>query len=254
MLKIKYFKNNRNKNLFLNCFSSRIHPSHKEYGFGQSLLHEGQLVFHTPPYSLHPVALHEGNESIGKANIRIIRPPCNTDSHTDFRRSPMPHHRIIGDASPQPILPLNKTASGDKIDRHSYAGKLKPKDNNGVVAPATSGSCSPGTLERKTRRFSYANSRQNINSHEVPYARLLDSPSRITKTKDTVDSRISPTPSVRHAIGVHEGLMTPKALRIPIQKTSSSDSKLTGEYFQQEVDLSVSFFKGFEIKVNVNVC
>lgn len=151
----------------------------------------------------------------------------------------MPHHRIIGDASPQPILPLNKTASGDKIDRHSYAGKLKAKDSNGA-APATSGSCSPGTLERKSRRFSYANSRPNINSHEVPYARLLDSPSRITKTKDSVDSRVSPTPSVRHGPGGYDGLTTPKALRIPIQKTSSSDSKLTGEYFQQEIDLTVS--------------
>lgn len=198
-------------------------------------------MFHTPPYSLHPVALHEGNESIGKANIRIIRPPTTTnDSHIDFRRSPMPHHRIIGEASsPQPmIIPINKTASGDKIDRHSYAGKLKPKDNNGATTAATSGSCSPGTLERKNRRFSYATSRQNNNPHEVPYARLLDSPSRLTKaSKDSV----SPTPSVRHGHGgVHDGLMTPKAMRIPIQKTSSSDSKLTGEYFVQEVDLAVS--------------
>lgn len=222
-----YF-NHVNLKIVTNPICFRIHPSPKEYGFGQSLLHEGQLVFHTPPYSLHPVSLHEINESIGKANIRIVRPP-------DFRRSPMPHHRVIGDASPQPIVPLNKTASGDKIDRHSYGGRLKAKDPN-----ATSGSCSPGTLDRSSRRLSCANSRPVI--PEFPYARLLDSPSRLTQANDSVDSQTSPTPSVRHATGfTHEGL-TPKALRIPIQKTSASDSKLTVEYFQQEIDLSVRTF------------
>lgn len=34
----------------------------KEYGFGESILHEGQLVFHTPPYSLQPVFLQEPHE------------------------------------------------------------------------------------------------------------------------------------------------------------------------------------------------
>lgn len=88
----------------------------KEYGFGQSLLHEGQLVFHTPPYSLQPVSLQEGHESFGKANIRIARPESD-------QKSPLSHHKYF-DQSP------------------------KPKDIG-----------SPSTLDRKNRRFSYANSR-----------------------------------------------------------------------------------------------
>lgn len=43
-----------------------IHTKQKEYGFGQSLLHEDQLVFHTPPYSLHPISLQEGHEYVNK--------------------------------------------------------------------------------------------------------------------------------------------------------------------------------------------
>lgn len=71
--------------------------------------------------------------------------------------------------------------------------------------------------------------RQNITTpNEVPYARLLDSPSRVTKGKDQIDAKISPTPSVKHESGTH----TPRALRIPAPKTSSSDSKLTVDYFQ----------------------
>lgn len=88
----------------------------KEYGFGQSLLHEGQLVFHTPPYSLQPVSLQEGHENFGKANIRISRPDVD-------QKSPLSHHKYF-DQSP------------------------KPKDVG-----------SPSTLDRKNRRFSYANTR-----------------------------------------------------------------------------------------------
>lgn len=54
--------------VFLKCCS--IHPSPKEYGFGQSLLHEGQLVFHTPPYSIQNVSLQECYEYIGRVRGR----------------------------------------------------------------------------------------------------------------------------------------------------------------------------------------
>lgn len=75
------------------------------------------------------------------------------------------------------------------------------------------------------------NSRQSITAtanNEVPYARLLDSPSRVSKGKDQLDTKLSPTPSIKHEYGSY----TPKALRIPAPKTSSSDSKLTVDYFQ----------------------
>lgn len=106
----------RNHFSLITRFRFRIHMHSKEYGFGQSLLHEGQLVFHTPPYSLQPVSLQEGHESFGKANIRIARPDVD-------QKSPLSHHKYF-DQSP------------------------KPKDIG-----------SPSTLDRKNRRFSYANSR-----------------------------------------------------------------------------------------------
>lgn len=96
---------------------------------------------------------------------------------------------------------------------------------------------SPATLDRKNRRLSYASSRQNISSHEVPYSRLLDSPSRIVKGKDNVDAKISPTPSIRQHQHQDSGLTTPKSLKIPTPKTSSSDSKLTVEYEENDESL-----------------
>jgi hypothetical protein len=37
----------------------RIHEPGKEKGFGQSILHDGQLIFHTPPYSLQDISLQD---------------------------------------------------------------------------------------------------------------------------------------------------------------------------------------------------
>ena len=41
------------------CFSSRIFEGDKDYGYGQSILHEGSLVFHTPPYGSQDVTLYD---------------------------------------------------------------------------------------------------------------------------------------------------------------------------------------------------
>lgn len=131
-------------------------------------MHEGQLVFHTPPYSLQPVSLQEGNESIGKANIRIVRSEFDGIGGGP-QRSPMaPHKSASAAAVVDPSLSaaaaaLNKTPSGDKIDRNSsYQSKLKATKETAPAAMANSGPVgSPNTLERKARRFSYANSRYN---------------------------------------------------------------------------------------------
>lgn len=200
-------------------FPFRIHTNSKEYGFGQSLLHEGQLVFHTPPYSLQPVSLQECHESYGKANIRIARPDVD-------QKSPLVQHKT---ESP------HSTATGVAAAAEKPYPKIKAKEMG-----------SPATLERKNRRFSYGNSRATINSHEVPYARLLDSPSRIAKGKDAIDPKISPTPSARQLqqqqpLHQDASLNTPKSLRIPTPKTSSSDSKLTVEYNCPESMEPVSF-------------
>ena len=40
-------------------FVSRIHEPGRDPGFGQSILHEGQLIFHTPPYGSQDISLQE---------------------------------------------------------------------------------------------------------------------------------------------------------------------------------------------------
>lgn len=56
--------------LFLTLYSmlNSIINNNKDYGFGESILHQGQLVFHTPPYSLHAVYLHDSADFTGKVN------------------------------------------------------------------------------------------------------------------------------------------------------------------------------------------
>lgn len=60
-------------NSFINFIYFSINTNSKEYGFGQSILYENQLVFHTPPYSLQPVSLQECYEYIGKTNICVSK-------------------------------------------------------------------------------------------------------------------------------------------------------------------------------------
>lgn len=120
-----------------------IHQNPKEYGFGQSLLHEEQLVFHTPPYSLQPVSLQECYEYIGKTNLRTSR-------HTIDSKSPLPpqkHDNLMqqhkSDTSPSTTL----ARSGDKSAK-STLERVKEKE-----------SVSPVMSERRGRRFSYTNAR-----------------------------------------------------------------------------------------------
>lgn len=55
--------------LFLVCF--RVNEPGKDPGFGQSILHESHLIFHTPPYNSHDVNIHE---SVGTTADPILRP------------------------------------------------------------------------------------------------------------------------------------------------------------------------------------
>lgn len=112
-------------------FFRSIHTNNKEYGFGQSILYDGQLVFHTPPYSLQPVSLQECYENIGRANICV--------SHYDAEpKSPLSQTNI------DPIC-SNSISPIDKSERQQSSSKeVKAKEID-----------SPGILDRKNRRISH---------------------------------------------------------------------------------------------------
>lgn len=126
----------------INIARYNIHPNIKEYGFGESLLHEGQLVFHTPPYSLQSVSLQECYEYMNRNNIRASR-HC-----VDLSKSPLPQkyempHKY--DVSPSGTL----IRHGDnKIEKTSSLQRMRDRDIG-----------SPLTSDRRGRRSSYTNSR-----------------------------------------------------------------------------------------------
>jgi hypothetical protein len=115
--------------------------STKEFGFGQSLFHEGLLVFHTPPYSLQSISLQECFEYINKNTSRTSKTTLDT-------KSPLPqkHENIIHTQHKTEVSP-NSTFIRDKSGR-STLERVKEKDSN-----------SPITAERRGRRFSYTNAR-----------------------------------------------------------------------------------------------
>ncbi|XP_038111246.1 transmembrane protein KIAA1109 isoform X3 [Culex quinquefasciatus] len=192
---------------FINIARYHIHPSSREYGFGQSLLHVDQLVFHTPPYSLQPVSLQECYEYVGKPNLR-----------TTHAKSPLPpkHESIMtqkqSDISPNSTMIRSGGAGSDKSGKSSLE-RVKEKDNG-----------SPLSADRsRGRRFSYTSARQNTISHDVPYYRLLESSPKANSIKVSTPTAMRDSES---------RLLTPKAIKVQAPKTSASDSRLTMEYFQ----------------------
>jgi hypothetical protein len=150
-----FFGSNRNGHKFfkpsaqdlqdaINIARYHIISTAKEYGFGQSLFHEGMLVFHTPPYSLQSISLQECYEYINKNTSR-------TSKNTLDSKSPLPqkhesasgaiHNQHKSEVSP------NSTFVRDKSGR-STLERMKEKESN-----------SPVTAERRGRRFSYMNTR-----------------------------------------------------------------------------------------------
>nr|XP_029728397.1 transmembrane protein KIAA1109 homolog isoform X7 [Aedes albopictus] len=204
---------------FINIARYHIHPNPREYGFGQSLLHEDQLVFHTPPYSMQPVSLQECYDYVGKPNLRTTR-HCPTDS-----KSPLPpkHEAFMApkqcDVSPNSTM-IRSGGSGDKSGKSSLE-RVKEKDCGG----------SPLSADRsRGRRFSYTSGRQNTISHDVPYYRLLESSPKTNNPKICTSMRQDS----------ESRLLTPKAIKVQAPKTSASDSRLTMEYFQGDDTVSVS--------------
>ncbi|GAB0095271.1 Protein KIAA1109 [Sergentomyia squamirostris] len=202
----------------VNIARYHIHQNAKEYGFGQSLLHEGQLVFHTPPYSLQPVTLQECYDYVTRPNFRGSRHGVDT-------KSPLP-------------IQKQESIYVTKVDTSPNNTLIRPgPDYHEKTLPKMKEKGSPLSGERKGRRFSYTNSRQNI--HDVPYARLLDTPSKSSRSRDQCDRMYAG--AGRQDLTSRLSSATPRGLQIPPPKTSASDSRLTVDYFQpaDELDLSI---------------
>lgn len=151
-------------------------------------------MFHTPPYSLQPVSLQECYENIGRMNISVTQ------------------------SDPEPKSPTVVDPNVSPNERQSNSKETKSKDIG-----------SPGIIERKGRRMSSSNRQSSGSSpHEVPYARLIDSPSNANRLKRQSEISKSPPSVTRYDSEVK--ILTPKSIRMPTPKASASESKLTVDY------------------------
>ncbi|XP_037884226.1 transmembrane protein KIAA1109 isoform X1 [Glossina fuscipes] len=172
--------------------------NNKDFGFGESILHQGQLVFHTPPYSLHSVSLHDNAEFTGKG--KLYRPAAVING--SLKKSDMANKDMSSKV---------KLGGGATLEKQDINGR-KSRESIG----------SPNTLERRSKRYSYTTSRQT--SVEVPYARLLDSPSKKVLRQDSTEPQY-----VAFRRGSDSNKSQNNTLRVSTPKTSISDSRLTDE-------------------------
>ncbi|XP_031778304.1 transmembrane protein KIAA1109 isoform X8 [Nasonia vitripennis] len=160
-----FFGNNRNGPRFfkpnhhdlqdgINIAAYRIYEIGKDKGFGQSILHDGQLVFHTPPYSLQDVTLQDINSSIAQGVMHRMQ-----------------GSKVIIESS-KSVLSQNRGSAADESD----SAKL----NVSSISPF-----SGNNKKSLGRRFSYTSNRNNVK--DVPYSRLVDA-SPITQLPPKLDS------------------------------------------------------------------
>ncbi|XP_051162533.1 transmembrane protein KIAA1109 homolog isoform X5 [Leptopilina boulardi] len=197
-----FFGNNKNGQKFfkpsyhdlhdgINIAAYRIYEAGKDKGFGQSILHEGQLVFHTPPYSLQDVTLQD---------------VCHTSSNL----------KVPGQDSSKICVERSRSVIDHNKDSNDESASMK--------LSATSASPLTGSCDRKSlgRRFSYTSNRGS-NIRDVPYSRLVDA-SPISQLPQKLDSdSILNTERSKSILNVPEIETAPKS--------SVSDSKLAVDYF-----------------------
>uniref|UniRef100_A0A1B6DJ95 Bridge-like lipid transfer protein family member 1 C-terminal domain-containing protein n=2 Tax=Clastoptera arizonana TaxID=38151 RepID=A0A1B6DJ95_9HEMI len=195
----------------VNTAAYRINETNKDPGFGQSILHESQLVFHTPPYNDNVIAIHDSmvvwNEHGQQGKVNSMKPPIEQS----------------GQESPRMQSRVERSRSVTETNKDSpVIGLSGSRVSTATVSPV---SCVKTSLGR---RFSYTSfSNRNVtNGHnrDVPYSRLLDSsPTTLLPPKLDSDSRLNTNDRTRSILSVPEAETYPKS--------SVSDSKLAVDYF-----------------------
>lgn len=129
-----------------------IHPIPKEYGFGQSLLHEGQLVFHTPPYSIQNVTLQECYEYVSKVSEEYLRWGDHSVNKlfNDFQTNVKPSGKHGDNNSPILLPKYERSDMSPNSTLRTPGSERAVKIGNPIKERE-----SPHTMDRRGRRYSY---------------------------------------------------------------------------------------------------
>ncbi|XP_049857041.1 transmembrane protein KIAA1109 homolog isoform X4 [Schistocerca gregaria] len=197
----------------INVASFRINEPGHDPGFGQSILHEGQLVFHTPPYGSQDVSLQE------PANGWEIKP------------GPLKVVAAMERSSESPNLVAERLCSEAKDS--SVGANSSSRLSTASPSPVSTYSDKRGL----GRRFSYTSSgpnRASASCHQaVPYSRLVDnSPTLLLPPKLDSDSKLHHPESSKSILSVPEAEAPPKS--------SVSDSRLAVDYFTTDEETQQS--------------
>ncbi|CAH1406051.1 unnamed protein product [Nezara viridula] len=197
----------------INIAAFRVNEPGKDPGFGQSILHESHLIFHTPPYNSHDVNIHE---SVVTTADPVLRPTGLKMNHITQEVVEGPHNET------------RVERSRSVTDHHRERRKVE------TPSPVAS------IKSSQPRRFSYTSTTPNSRSsngpaRDVPYSRLLDaSPTSLFPPKLETDN-VSMRLSAGSAEKTRSILSVPQESTESQPKSSISDSKLAVDYFNSTV-------------------
>lgn len=195
----------------MNIAAFRVNEPGKDPGYGQSILHEGMLIFRTTPYIPHEISLQDNYESIKrKRNVENSKVCCNEKSgeaeqivsyssptvperktsrrysSTSIRSSilkDVPYSRLIDNSSALPA----KLDSDSKL--HSERGKLIVCVPDSELLPKNSVSDSKLAVDYFNAPVNYV--KEPMHSGSGPSSEISVSPQMPTKPVNISESHYS---------------------------------------------------------------
>ncbi|KAJ9593935.1 hypothetical protein L9F63_014649, partial [Diploptera punctata] len=212
----------------INMAAFRIHEPGRDPGFGQSILHDGQLVFHTPPYGSQDISLQEPvngwDNMSGNTKVTSGLKGClSCFSNWNVSKHVQEQININIEVTATNERNLSESPGTHVGERSRSVAETNKESCSRISTASPSPISSHGDNRTLGRRFSYTSASGNSATRDVPYARLVDnSPTNLLPPKLDSDSMLNAERS-KSILSVPETDGAPKS--------SVSDSKLAVDYF-----------------------
>ncbi|XP_065331514.1 bridge-like lipid transfer protein family member 1 isoform X1 [Cloeon dipterum] len=211
----------------INVASYRVNPIGADPGFGQSILHEKQLVFHTPPYTSYDIVSLQDppswNNTLTRSHDHSLRVPSK--NRPVFERS-----SSISESKPSPAnISINSNQSDRSLGRRfSYTptGVKTVKD-----VPYTRLLDSPNLLPKLDSDSKLHNNKAALNIPETPKASSSDSKLAVEYFVPSV-----PPSESKHSLLSNEAEM---ADTLEFQRTVSISSGQSEAFYSADEDSTI---------------
>ncbi|KAJ8956249.1 hypothetical protein NQ318_014981 [Aromia moschata] len=240
----------------LNIAAFRVNEPGKDPGFGQSILHEGMLIFRTPPYIVNEITLQDTLTRTRPAARSCDSPKIVTlDRERSAERDPQPYPSLNGIAerkvsrrfsSTSIKSTLLKEVPYSRLIESSLANLPTKLDSDSKLQCEKSKLAVGGEGAEPLPKNSISDSKLAVDYFNAPAADVKDAYS-LTQSGPSSDKSVSPPLQTRtfnaseshHSLG--GGISSDERLQKEVQRTTSMSSENHSEaFFSADEDVNLN--------------